>query len=662
LRKRLPLSNRLATFLLLAGLLVLAGGIRFYRLTYHSLWFDEIISVFWASQPTARIWEVGMRLVEDRHPPLYYLMLRGWTLILGRSDGAVRSMGAILGALAVLPTYGIGRLLANRRSGAIAALLVALNPFLIWYSQEARMFMPATTMGLTALYGLLAASKYGQDGGSEAQQRGRASSQIAWWVLMVAGLLIAGYSYLLGTLFVAVAGTWLAALLISNLASRESRRRWPHLLAGPVILMLTCALLLPLLWSAWQVSGAEFAAGRPFERMGTALAHQLEAYTIYLGPWSPGVLQAARVGGIVLALLGMAIPLGRRPVAGPRDGAGRVLLGLYLGVPVLLGGLLLARSRVLLDKPHYFIPVVPALCLLWGRGLSALLGRSRLVGTAALACVLLATSAGIAHLWLPENLREDWRTAAEYVESHAGPNDAVLAHVDYTHLSFEHYFDGPQPVFFPFTDHLTDTAQVEPPLLGLLPFDTVWLVQSHTEQFDPQHLVERWLADRFPLATEQYPAGVSVKRFITRYRLTELPVGARNLEAPLGPDVMLVGCQVDDVRTAATDQRSHPPSAWVHVQLYWQPTASPSVDYVTTVRMVDNMGQVWGDSLSRDRDTLRVWPTSRWQLGEIVRQEADVNLNPITPPGQYRIVIGLADAGGNPLTPEVSCGDVVVTE
>jgi len=629
LRKRLTLSKGSGTYLLLAGLLVLAAGIRFYRLTYHSFWFDETISVFWASQPASRIWEVGMHMVEDRHPPLYYLLLRAWTLMLGRSDGAVRSMGAILGALAVLPTYGIGRLLGGRRAGALAGLLVALNPFLIWYSQEARMFMPATTMGLTGLYGLLAASMYSRNRAGEAPERGREPSLTVWWGLMVVGLLLAGYSYLLGILFVAVAGTWSVVLLILKPVSLDGKRRWLHLLGGPLALTLTVILLLPLLWSAWQVSGAEFAAGHAFEGIGSALERQLEAYTIYLGPWSPGVLLAAKVGG---------------------------------ALPVLLGGVLLARSRVLLDKPHYFIPVVPALCLLWGRGLSALLDRSRPIGIAVVACVLVATSMGIAHLWLPENLREDWRTAANYVESHAGPNDAVLTHVDYTHMSFEHYFGGPQPVFFPFTDHLGDMAQVEPPLIGLLSFDTVWLVQSHTEEFDPQHLVERWLADRFPLATEQYPAGVAVKRFITRYRLTELPSGVATIEASLGPDVMLVGCHVDDRRTTATDQRSHPPSGWVHVQLYWQPTASPSADYVATVRMVDSMGQIWGDSLSRDRDTFQVWPTSRWQVGEIVRQETDVNLNPITPPGQYRIVVGLAGADGQPLAPEVSCGEVVVTD
>ncbi len=96
-----------------------------------------------------------MSFVQDKHPPLYYLLLHGWTRLLGGGDVSVRLLGVLIGALAVLPTYGIGRRLGGDRAGAIAALLLALNPFLIWYSQEARMFMPATTFLLVGLYGIL---------------------------------------------------------------------------------------------------------------------------------------------------------------------------------------------------------------------------------------------------------------------------------------------------------------------------------------------------------------------------------------------------------------------------------------------------------------------------------------------------------------------------
>ena len=76
--------------------------------------------------------------------------------------------------------------------------------------------------------------------------------------------------------------------------------------------------------------------------------------------------------------------------------------------------------------------------------------------------------------------------------------------------------------------------------------------------------------------------------------------------------------------------------------------------------MVDGDGQVWGDKLDRERGTLRLWPTSRWEPGEVVREDVDVNLNPITPPGTYRIVVRIVDEQGESTGPEVICGAVEV--
>ncbi|MBC8449955.1 MAG: glycosyltransferase family 39 protein [Chloroflexi bacterium] len=668
-------TQRLKRCVLVGGLFLLALAVRLWQLTYHSLWFDETMSLFWAGQPVARIWDVGLHLVEDKHPPLYCLLLHGWILLFGSGDAAVRSLGSLLGALAVLPVYGLGRLLGDRRTGALAALLVALNPFLVWYSQEVRMFMPATTFGLFGLYGVLrawqrAVSRTGADGhpqreGVSGRVRPRSSAfdgrRAGWWGLALAGLVGAAYSYLFGVFFLVVAGGWVIVMLGLETLAGKGRQRMPVFLGGVLVLALAAGLVTPLLRAAWQVSGAESTPGRMFDHFGAVLARLLAAYTLHKGPWSDGAVTTAQVGAGVLLLIGIVWPLCRRPEE-ELAAAGRPLLILYLGLPLLLGGVLLARNRAVFDEPRYFTFVVPALCLLWSRGLAVLLDRAKGLGLLASAALPALMIAGLTHLWLPQNLREDWRTAAGYVQTHAGPNDAVLTHVDYMHFSFEHYFGGSQPVFFPFTDHLTDPAQVEPPLLGLLPFDTVWLVQSHTQEFDPNHLVERWFADRFPLATEQYPAGITIKRYITRYRRPEAPPDVARFDAPFGPDIMLIACAVDDLRTPATDERSHPPSAWVHVRLYWRAAARPPADYTTTVRLVDHLGQVWGDRLHRERETLRLWPTSRWQPGEVIREEVDVNLNPITPPGEYRVVVGLADAAGQPLGSEIICGAVQVVK
>ena len=58
---------------------------------------------------------------------------------------------------------------------------------------------------------------------------------------------------------------------------------------------------------------------------------------------------------------------------------------------------------------------------------------------------------------------------------------------------------------------------------------------------------------------------------------------------------------------------------------------------------------VWGERLYRENEALRRWPTSSWTPGEFVRDEVDVNLNPVTPAGDYPIIVGALDGTGQPL-------------
>ena len=277
-------------------------------------------------------------------------------------------------------------------------------------------------------------------------------------------------------------------------------------------------------------------------------------------------------------------------------------------------------------------------------------------GWVALAAALIVTLAALPANWSPERRREAWRETAATIEAYAGPNDAVLIYPDYVRIALERYFDGVQPLFTPFTEALIDPATIDGPLQGLSAFDATWLVESHHESLDPANLLPDWFAERYPLITELFPAGVVVRGFATRYRMVELPAYVPMLDPPvtLGP-LQLLACVHDAGPLAATDDLYHPPSNWVHVTTYWTATETPAADVFPQVRMIDQAGQVWGDKLERANDALQVWPTSRWIPGEVVRVDTDVNLNPITPPGHYQLVVGLPEGGES-----MVCGDVEI--
>jgi 4-amino-4-deoxy-L-arabinose transferase-like glycosyltransferase len=651
-------------------------------LTFHSLWFDEVMSTVWAARPAGEIWRVGLALVQDKHPPLYYLALHGWTALFGPGDGAVRALGVIAGALAVLPAYGIGVMLGGRRAGAFGALLVALNPFLVWYSQEARMFMPATTCALVGLYGVLRIS-YCVTSERDMQPQTRTThyalrNATTSAALMIAGLTAALYTYLFSAFLLPVAAAWVIWGWWQNRRLTNAGRR---LGLGLAALAAVTLLFMPLARAAWQVSGGEAQPGQPFMAMGPALWRMLQVYTVGWPGWSELAMAGVAIGAVGLLVVGV---LARRnpavPVASQRNGLHPVtlspchrvtlcaFLGLWLLLPLLLGGLLLARDRTVFAETRYFIFLAPALCLAWGRGIAWVWERRCAAGIALAALVFGVTLAALPANWSPANRREAWREIAAYVQGHAGANDAILIQPDYVRPAFDRYFGGTQPIFQPFTGRLSSAQPVDGPLAGLDGYSTVWVIQSHHQDLDPENLVVGWFAARYPLATELFPTGIAARAFVQRYRYP-LPPPAPGCSAcgesatlpedpglPLAEDQLrLLACDYQPAELAARETVFHAPSNWIHVVTSWRVGSKlPEVDLFPRARLVDVGGQVWGERLERANDTLHVWPTSRWQPGEIVRVDYDVNLNPVTPPGRYRLVIEVA---GEPAV----CGEVTIT-
>jgi len=674
------------------GLLAILGAalvVRLYGLTYHSFWFDEAMSTLWAARPAGQIWQVGMTLVQDKHPPLYYLLLHFWTALFGPGDFAVRSLGVLIGALAVLPAFGIGASLGGRRAGALGALFVALNPFLVWYSQEARMFMPATTFVLVGLYGTLliwdARPRRSPDimlpnlqpplAGPAAGAPGRVATRplVAGTVLVVVGFVSALYIYLFSALVLPVAGAWFLLLWWRSVRSGgRGARTWPSIVASAAALTAVIVLFFPLARAAWSVSGQESLPGRAFDGLVLVLRRLLGAYSFGWPIWPVQALSGGAAAAGLLTLAGLVAPLGKK--APPAPGAtvvarsvvydeaipaaagrwGGMLLALWLGLPVVAGGLLMVRDRTMFAETRYFIFLAPALCLAWGRALAWLWERQRVAGMTVAVLAFGVMLATLPANWSAPNRREAWREAAALIESQAGPNDAVLVEPDYVYPALTRYLPASRPIYYPFTDRLDDPAAVDAPLRGLRDYGAIWLVQSHHEELDPHELVAGWFGARYPLITEAYPAGIALHAFAQRYRSPDLPAGVPPMNEDFGK-IRLLGCVAQPASLRARDDLYHPPSSWVHVTTYWTAAVPPGEDIYPQVRLKDSEGRVWGERLERPRDAIHVWPTSRWQPGEVVRVDYDVNLNPITPAGTYRVELSVVGSESQP-----SCGDTTV--
>jgi len=117
---------------------LLSYGLRLYRLGDQAIWWDEGHAVWVARQSLAQGTDITAR---DVHPPLYLWMLHGWLRLVGESEFAVRYLSLIAGVATVALTAVVARRLLGRQAGMLAALLIALSRFHIWWSQEARMYV-----------------------------------------------------------------------------------------------------------------------------------------------------------------------------------------------------------------------------------------------------------------------------------------------------------------------------------------------------------------------------------------------------------------------------------------------------------------------------------------------------------------------------------------
>jgi hypothetical protein len=152
--RRLFVDRRsLLLILILAVLLRLAG------LGWRSLWLDEVLSIRQAARPLSEIWAGTGEL---RHPPLYYLLLHFW-LRLGEGEAVIRLLSALFSLATVGLVYGLGRGVDRDRpeTALLAAALLALAPLDLWYAQEARMYALVAACGALTALGLLLPGRRG---------------------------------------------------------------------------------------------------------------------------------------------------------------------------------------------------------------------------------------------------------------------------------------------------------------------------------------------------------------------------------------------------------------------------------------------------------------------------------------------------------------------
>jgi uncharacterized membrane protein len=175
---------------LLAIVILLGIGFRFFQLDYKIYWHDETYTSIRASGYTTKqinnelfqnrivsspqlqqyqrikpgttaVDTISSLIVEDpQHPPLYFLLARFWMQQFGSSITASRSLAAILSLLSLPLIYVLAQeLFASNLTALLATALLALSPFDISFAQTARQYSLLTVTVIGSSWLLLRAMR-----------------------------------------------------------------------------------------------------------------------------------------------------------------------------------------------------------------------------------------------------------------------------------------------------------------------------------------------------------------------------------------------------------------------------------------------------------------------------------------------------------------------
>jgi 4-amino-4-deoxy-L-arabinose transferase-like glycosyltransferase len=465
-------------------LLILALGalLRLYALSAESFYFDEAYSVWAARHDIGWLFTISTQRI---FPPLYYMLLHFW-LLLGDSEFIVRLLSVALGLVSITGIYLLARQLFNEKVGLLSALLLAVSPLHLWYSQEARMYMLVLTLGLYSAYFLLLALRKGE----------------RWhWLAYVLSTAMAMNTHYFILFLAAFENVYVLYLLLRR---RIPLSIWKQWLPSQVAIGLLSAVGLAGVFSAesnywWGLLDTWHGAPTWRSLVGTmftfSLGTQVGERLFY---WT-GLL----LFGFCIMWSAIDFRQGRLSLS---IDDGLVFCLLYLIVPI---GLVFVVSQfrsfwVL----RYLFPFLPPYCILVARGISRMPGRT--LPVLVIVAIVLASSWPIADIYHYEQ-KEAWRSAVQYIASQEKPGDYVFLVEEDIWLPFEHYYRGSLS-YTGVSRAITDRDFLAARVGMVLPTHRrIWLILSHTSNFA---LKDYLMTSRYTqLESEKHFTGVEVDLF-----------------------------------------------------------------------------------------------------------------------------------------------------
>ncbi len=396
-----------AHYVALAVILLVGAFLRLTALNRQSLWFDEADVVIRAQQPLREVMRTF--IAPGENGPIYNLMLALWIQVAGISEIAVRLPSAVFGVLALPLIYLLARRIAGSTPALIATGLLAMSPYHIWYSQEAKMYTMVVALALASTWALVMALE---------------RNERWWWIGYAAVTTLMFYTHVatilvLGAQFLYAVATW------RNWPERQ--RSWAIAIA-----VLTLPYVPIAIWATRVISG-----GADTWHPAVTLSAALETFAIKFAVdrYDDDIRLWASILYAVLAVAGIAGLAYWR-----RQERWWLLISLLVVVPII--GLWLVSLQQSVFSDRYGIVALPFYLILVAAALGWLLRRRYAWALAVLAMVMLVSFA-----WAPirdvnrteSAEKEDWRSAYAWVADRHQPGDALVVMPGYLITTWDYH-------------------------------------------------------------------------------------------------------------------------------------------------------------------------------------------------------------------------------
>ncbi len=649
------------------AILLAAFAVRMFRLGAASLWYDETVSVYLAQQ---NLVELTRHTAGDIHPPLYYYLLHFWGNLAGWSELAMAfvSLGCDLLLIALL--YRVARVWLDKQVATLAAFLVAISPYHVWYSQEVRMYTLGALLGLASVYFFVRLFTR-RPSGTRCQSI-FSRDLIAYAIISALGLYTLYYFAFLIVFENLVAFVWLIRHSRSRLDLRLGN--WKLGLVTWVFSQLAIlALYLPWAPIAFrQATDPPVPPWRSFTALPQVLLESFSALT--LGQSIDPLIASPVLFIVVVVLL----------IAWWRN---RLLPTTYRRLPTvlfLLGYTLIPLALIYtlsLWKPLYHVRYVfiysPAFYILLAWGLVRITPHASRLTFLLLVFYFLLCTFSIANFWFsPRYAKDDLRGAVNYLAERWRPGDAILLNAGYTYTAFVYYYDQPIAWRGRLTAYTAQNAQegaivLQTGSIGGAPnlgwgdprsdfyattvdetraaldrvfaaHPRVWMLRLYDTVVDPAGIIRDYLATRGRLIDDQGFAGESYARvqgYLTSpLPTTTLPSTLTRRDVLLGNRIGLLGFEPASLTVHAGQT--------IDVNVYWQAKEQTNVDSHLFIGVYAEDGALV--TSTEEIPVGNALGTSRWTPGEILRHPIRMRLPVHLAPGLYNLRVTLY----NPLTNE----------